>query len=144
MQNIAYNIRTLRKAKGLTQEDLAAQLHVTRQAVSSWERSGSCPDFDTLKALGEILEATPEQLLYGTDTGKPIKMKHVAYEKGIIASLLLGTLCFIGLSYIGLAIFFALLIPFCTCLILDEIRNGAYWQKYEESMEESKNAQEDE
>ena len=70
MQNIAYNIRTLRKAKNMTQEDLAAQLHVTRQAVSSWERGGSCPDFDTLKALGEILEATTEQLLYGTDTGK--------------------------------------------------------------------------
>ena len=119
MQNIAYNIRTLRKAKGLTQEELAAQLHVTRQAVSSWERGGSCPDFDTLKALTEILEATPEQLLYGTDIGKPVKMRRVAYEKGIIASLLLGTLCFLGLEYIGLAIFFAVLIPFCTCLILD-------------------------
>ena len=139
MQNIAYNIRTLRKAKGLTQEELAAQLHVTRQAVSSWERGGSCPDFDTLKALSEILDATPEQLLYGTDTKKPFKMRHVAYEKGIIASLLLGALCFIGLEYIGLAIFFAVLIPFCTCLILDELRNGAYWQKYRESMEDSQN-----
>lgn len=135
MQNIAYNIRTLRKAKGLTQEDLAAQLHVTRQAVSSWERGGSCPDFDTLKALAE--------LLYGMDTGKPPKMRRVAYEKGIIASFLLGTLCFIGLGYTGLAIFFALLIPFCTCLILDEIRNGAYWQKYQESMEESNSKQND-
>ena len=143
MQNIAYNIRTLRKAKGLTQEDLAAQLHVTRQAVSSWERGGSCPDFDTLKALSEILDATPEQLLYGTDTKKPFKMRHVAYEKGIIASLLLGALCFIGLEYIGLAIFFAVLIPFCTCLILDELRNGAYWQKYHEHRVESDSAQDD-
>ena len=144
MQNIAYHIRTLRKSKGLTQEELAAQLHVTRQAVSSWERGGSCPDFDTLKALAGILDATPEQLLYGTETEKPLKMKRVAYEKGIIASLLLGALCFIGLGYIGLAIFFALLIPFCTCLILDEIRNGAYWQKYQELMEETKSATNDE
>ena len=143
MQNIAYNIRTLRKAKGLTQEDLAAQLHVTRQAVSSWERGGSCPDFDTLKALTELLDATPEQLLYGTDTGKPVKMRRVAYEKGIIASLLLGTLCFLGLGYIGLAFFFAVLIPFCTCLILDELRNGAYWQKYHEHRAESDSAQDD-
>ena len=143
MQNIAYNIRTLRKAKGLTQEELAAQLHVTRQAVSSWERGGSCPDFDTLKALTELLDATPEQLLYGTDIGKPVKMRRVAYEKGIIASLLLGTLCFLGLEYIGLAIFFAVLIPFCTCLILDELRNGAYWQKYHEHREESDSAQDD-
>ena len=144
MQSIAYNIRTLRKTKGLTQEDLAAQLHVTRQTVSSWERGGSCPDFDTLKALAEILEATPEQLLYGTGDGKSYKMKRVAYEKGIIASLLLGALCFIGLGYIGLAIFFAVLIPFCTCLILDEIRNGAYWEKYQKSMEESKRSQDNE
>ena len=143
MQSIAYNIRTLRKARDLTQEDLAAQLHVTRQAVSSWERGGSCPDFATLKTLAEILEATPEQLLYGTESRQPGKMKRVAYEKGIIASLLLGTLCFLGLEYIGLAIFFAVLIPFCTCLILDELRNGAYWQKYHEHREESDSAQDD-
>ena len=144
MQNIAYNIRTLRKAKGLTQEDLAAQLHVTRQAVSSWERGGSCPDFDTLKALSEILDATPEQLLYGTDTEKPLKMRRVAYEKGIIASLLLGALCFIGAGYIGLAVFFALLIPYCTCMILDEIRNGAYWQRYQELKEKLNSSVDDE
>ena len=143
MQSIAYNIRTLRKARDLTQEDLAAQLHVTRQAVYSWERGGSCPDFDTLKTLAEILEATPEQLLYGTESRQPGKMKRVAYEKGIIASLLLGALCFLGLEYIGLALYFAVLIPFCTCLILDELRNGAYWQKYHEHREESDSAQDD-
>ena len=37
MQNIAYNIRTLRKAKGLTQEELAERLFVSRTAVSKWE-----------------------------------------------------------------------------------------------------------
>ena len=70
-------------------------------------------------------------------------MKRVAYEKGIIASLLLGALCFLGLEYIGLALYFAVLIPFCTCLILDEIRNGAYWQKYHEHMKEHDEAKDD-
>lgn len=129
MQNIAYNIRTLRKAKGLTQEELATALHVTRQAVSSWERGNSCPDFDTLKQLGELLDAAPEQLLYGEKTGKPPKLRRVRYEVAIFASLALGTLCFLGLGYIGLALFFAVLIPVCTCVILDEIRNGTYWQQ---------------
>ncbi len=130
MQNLSHNIKTLRKAKGLTQEELASQLHVTRQAVSSWERGNSCPDFDTLKALAEILDATPEQLLYGADNGKPPKLRCVRYELAIFASLVLGTLCFLGLAYIGLALFFAVLIPVCTCVILDEIRNGAYWQQF--------------
>ena len=130
MQNLSHNIKTLRKAKALTQEELASQLHVTRQAVSSWERGNSCPDFDTLKALAEILDATPEQLLYGADSGKPPKLRRVRYELAIFASLALGTLCFLGLEFIGLALFFAVLIPVCTCVILDEIRNGTYWQQF--------------
>lgn len=90
MQSIAYNIRTLRKERGLTQEELAAQLHVTRQAVSSWERGGSCPDFDTLKRLGEVLGAAPEQLLYGAEVGKPPKLQKVNYGLAIFASRLLA------------------------------------------------------
>ena len=137
MQNIAYNIRALRKAQGLTQEELATALHVTRQAVSSWERGNSCPDFDTLKALAEILDATPEHLLYGANNGKPPKLRRVRYELAIFASLALGTLCFLGLEYIGLALFFAVLIPVCTCVILDEIRNGAYWQQFHRDEDKS-------
>lgn len=143
MQSIAYNIRTLRKTKSLTQGDLAAQLHVTRQAVSSWERGGSCPDFDTLKSLAEILEATPKQLLYGVKSDKPLKLKKVSYEKGIIVSLVLGALSFFTLEFIGLAIYFAVLIPFCTCLILDEIRNGSFYQKYHEVVTDDHETQAD-
>jgi len=130
MQNIAYNIRTLRKERGLTQEYLAVQLHVTRQAVSSWERGNSCPDFDMLKRLGELLNASPEELLYGTTAEKLRKPRKVGYDKAVFASLLLGTLCFLCLEYIGLALFFAILIPVCTCAILDELRNGTYYQQF--------------
>ena len=132
MQNIAYNIRSLRKAKGLTQEELAAQLHVTRQAVSSWERGGSCPDFDTLKRLGEVLGATPEQLLYGTEVGKPPKLQKVNYGLAIFASLLIGFCLFLVLDVIGLVIYFAILITACTCIIVDEIRNKDYWRQLSE------------
>ena len=39
MASVAKHIRKLRLERGLTQEELAERLHVTRQAVSNWERS---------------------------------------------------------------------------------------------------------
>ena len=41
MASVAKHIRKLRLERGLTQEELAERLHVTRQAVSNWERGGS-------------------------------------------------------------------------------------------------------
>lgn len=38
---LAENLKALRKAKGLSQEELAARLHVVRQTVSKWEQGGS-------------------------------------------------------------------------------------------------------
>ncbi len=38
---LSENIRNFRKAKGLSQEELAAKLHVVRQTVSKWETGGS-------------------------------------------------------------------------------------------------------
>ena len=35
------NIKSIRKAKGLSQEELAIQLHVVRQTISKWEKGGS-------------------------------------------------------------------------------------------------------
>lgn len=46
------NIRELRKAKGLSQEELAVRLNVVRQTVSKWEQGLSVPDADMLVALG--------------------------------------------------------------------------------------------
>lgn len=132
MQNLSHNIRTLRKAQGLTQEELAAALHVTRQAVSSWERGGSCPDFDTLKRIGEVLGAAPEQLLYGAAAGEAPKMRKVSYGLAMLVSLVLCFIAFFFLEYLGIALYFALLIPFCTCFIIDELRNGAYYRKQQQ------------
>ena len=54
-----------RKAAGLSQEALAAQLGVSRQAVSKWERSESSPDTDNLIALAALYGASLDELLYG-------------------------------------------------------------------------------
>ena len=142
MQNIAYNIRTLRKAKGLTQEELAAQLHVTRQAVSSWERGGSCPDFDTLKALSEILDATPEQLLYRVGDGKKAPYRRVRYIGPILLALFGYFFCtFFGLSsgYLegGLLVgqvYLCIIIVFYGRTIIDELRNWDYYKEHPDGL----------
>lgn len=54
-----------RKAAGLSQEALAAQLGVSRQAVSKWECSESSPDTDNLIALAALYGVSLDELLYG-------------------------------------------------------------------------------
>lgn len=60
---LAENLKALRKAKGLSQEELAARLHVVRQTVSKWEKGLSVPDADLLVRLAEVLEVSVSQLL---------------------------------------------------------------------------------
>ncbi|MBR3974555.1 MAG: helix-turn-helix domain-containing protein [Clostridia bacterium] len=56
------NIKNLRKAKGLSQEELAIKLNVVRQTVSKWEKGLSVPDCEMLIRLAEVLE-TPVNVL---------------------------------------------------------------------------------
>lgn len=57
------NIKTIRKNKGFTQEELATRLHVTRQTVSKWEKGLSVPDADMLCHLAEALDVSVADLL---------------------------------------------------------------------------------
>lgn len=58
------NIKTIRKSKGLSQEDLAIKLNVVRQTISKWEQGLSVPDAELLIILSEVLE-TPVSTLLG-------------------------------------------------------------------------------
>ena len=57
------NLKTLRKNKGITQEELAARLNVVRQTVSKWEKGQSVPDAEMLAKLAEIFEVPVSMLL---------------------------------------------------------------------------------
>lgn len=63
---VGKNIKRFREGKGLTQDDMAARLSVTRQAVSNWETEKAQPDIDTLQKIAQILEVSVEELIYGT------------------------------------------------------------------------------
>jgi len=62
-------LKSLRDRKGLTQEDLAEKLHVTRQAVSRWETGETTPGPDVLKELSGLFEVSINTLL-----GSPRKL----------------------------------------------------------------------
>jgi len=57
------NLKTLRKNKGITQEELAVRLNVVRQTISKWEKGQSVPDSEMLVRLAEIFEVPVSQLL---------------------------------------------------------------------------------
>ena len=57
------NIKQFRKAKGMTQEELAVKLHIVRQTVSKWEKGLSVPDADVVIQLADLLGVSVHQLL---------------------------------------------------------------------------------
>ena len=56
-------ILQLRTAKGLSQEELAAKVYVTRQAVSRWETGETVPNTETLKLLSQLFDVSINTLL---------------------------------------------------------------------------------
>lgn len=56
-------IKELRKARGLSQEELAEQINVSRQAVSKWELDLSLPDIDNIVQLSQLFDVSTDHLL---------------------------------------------------------------------------------
>lgn len=56
-------LQELRKQKGLTQEELAGQLYVSRTAISKWESGRGYPNIESLKAIAKYFSVTLDQLL---------------------------------------------------------------------------------
>ncbi|MBK6089547.1 helix-turn-helix transcriptional regulator, partial [Ruminococcus difficilis] len=67
MAEFGENIRRAREELGITQQTLADQLYVTRQAVSRWENGSRYPDLLTAKRLAASLDTTLDDLLADDD-----------------------------------------------------------------------------
>ena len=87
-------IATLRRQKGLRQEDLAEQLNVSAQAISKWENELSCPDISLLPQLASILGVTVDELLTGqtADAAPQVKILPEKERKGV-EELMLRIVC---------------------------------------------------
>ena len=57
------NLKSIRKAKGLTQDELAIRLNVVRQTISKWEKGLSVPDAEMLIKIAEVFEVSVSELL---------------------------------------------------------------------------------
>ena len=77
------NIKALRKAKGLSQEELAIKLNVVRQTVSKWEKALSVPDAGMLIKIADALDTTVNVLL-GEEVPKAAEQE---FTKAITAKL---------------------------------------------------------
>lgn len=67
MNQFSQQLKKLRKATNTTQDDLASQLFVTRQAISKWESGDSTPDLTNLIKLTDIFNVSLDTLVFGRD-----------------------------------------------------------------------------
>lgn len=146
MKQMAQRIRRLRKEKGMSQEQLAQALHVTRQTVSAWERGIAQPSLDALGQIAQTLGVEPERLLYGENSGRgrgyrgvsfwpvlgviPMFYVMVFWVLPILMSLVAGTLSDTAFVLCG-QLFLAIVIMFCYCGLKDEILNRDYYDQAE-------------
>ncbi len=69
--NIADKIQYLRKQNGLSQEELADKIGVSRQAVSKWESEQSTPDIEKIIAISDLFDVTTDYILKGIEPAQP-------------------------------------------------------------------------
>ena len=93
---IGTRIQKLRTQKGYTQEYLANQLGISRQAVHKWEKNETRPDTDNLILLAEILGTTVEYILNyilegnGLKVGEDVKVEYLSEHSELVAKMTKG------------------------------------------------------
>lgn len=112
-------IAALRKANGMTQQEVADRLNVSNKAVSRWERDECAPDLSVIPALAEMFGVTCDELLKGERITEPAspERKEQKVEKQVkslinrtlssfktliwisLAVAVAGLVCMFGISY---------------------------------------------
>ena len=95
-------LKKLRKARGLSQEQLADQLNVSRQAISKWELGESTPDTDNLVALSDYYGVSLDYLLRDQEVPEKVMMREVqplissgCLKKGVVGIVIFVVVWFI-------------------------------------------------
>ena len=95
-QKVALQIATLRKAKGITQNELGRRVGVSFQAVSKWERGETLPDISILPDIANVLETSIDNILIGGE-------KQIEYKgKFMVSDMKTGLECLKNMGvYLG-------------------------------------------
>lgn len=94
MRDTGKNIRDLRIQNGMSQEELAGRLYVTRQTISNYETGNSRPDIDIILKLTELLHTDTNTILYGLPVAED---KKTAIRRNIVISVIIAVLVTIRL-----------------------------------------------
>ena len=104
--NLSDRIQYLRKARGISQEGLADQLGVSRQAVSKWESEQSMPDLDKIISMSDYFDVTTDYLLKGIE---PVVQKEE--EQSIKYRRIASNICYqLSLGLVGLGIILSIIL----------------------------------
>ena len=145
MSDVALNLKLKRRQSGLSQQELAQKLNVTRQTISAWENGKAYPDIEMLILVAKHLNTDANSLIYPPHQIKGRNYRPVSY-KGVFWTMVAF---FFGGIWIGIPLFGKILgggireeylypiyfwilllsglMVFCTCLIMEEIRNIKYY-----------------
>ena len=100
---LSEKIVSLRKARNMSQEELAERLGVSRQAVSRWEVGSALPDASNILQLSKLFGVSADYLLnddYEGESPAPIKSKSVSSIAGTFVKKIIA-LCVAGFGFIG-------------------------------------------
>ena len=110
MAEFGENLKRVREEKGLTQQTLADQLYVTRQAVSRWEGGSRYPDLMAAKKMAQFLEVSLDDLLTNDDmklyAEKNAIVENPTAKRGQIILLSLAFMSLLFLSIVQLTNFY--------------------------------------
>lgn len=94
-------LKTSRKNKNLTQEDVAKEFCVSRQTISSWENENSYPDIDSLVKLSNLYDVSLDIILKEDKGMKEYMKKKEAFNSTNLISILLSVINLIMFIYIS-------------------------------------------
>ena len=92
ISHLGNNIQTIRKFRGMKQQELADKIGINMQSLSKIERGVNYPTFDTLEKIMDVLGVTPNELLSG-------EWKYIDHTEPYIMDILYEFICLVKCAF---------------------------------------------